>query len=109
MSKPRLIRRYKVGEITYPADHALERMATDEELRVVWRVPARWSYLVRDPTGAVAATGDFATQEACEDDASAAVGELVWEYDAMELGQGPWRLLLWPPDRREGVGGREGG
>ena len=68
MSKPRLIllRRFdEDGDIIEASDVAIARMATDAEIEAVWRVPGRWSYVVRDPTGAIAATGADDTQEAC--------------------------------------------
>lgn len=76
-------------------------MATDDEIEAVWRIPERWSYVVRDPTGAIAAMGEDATQEACLhhglDQAVQYALERSWPKREGYLEEG-YRFLLWPPE-----------
>jgi hypothetical protein len=62
-----LLRRHEDGDTIEAGDLAVERMATDAEIKAVWQDPARarWSYVIRDHNGCIAASGADDTQEAC--------------------------------------------
>ena len=98
MSKLTLLRRIAEGEDIEAADQAIERMATDDEIKATYRDPARWSYVVRDPTGAIVGEAAFDTQEACLHDALDAVAVAMSEDFLDKLATYGWRFLLWPPE-----------
>lgn len=97
-----LLRHRGEGDISEPADIALGRIATDDELEALYRVPGRWSFLIRDPSRAIAGKGDGDTQLECLDAVPSLATQsnfrpstidspvMCWEKD--------WRLLLWPPE-----------
>ena len=106
--KPRLtlLRPYIEGE-EIRADEAateaaIERMASDDELKAAYRQPDRWSYVVRDPTGAVPIKWGADTQEACLNKVIDQVADHVFDECLLggEVWLKGWRFLLWPPDKR---------
>jgi hypothetical protein len=106
-NKLTLLRRYEPGEIIGPAGVAIERMATDEEVKEAYRKPGRWSYVIRDPSGEIAGSGDDDTQQACLVAALNNVARVAveitnaadWPYHPIyPFDDDSWRFLLWPPE-----------
>jgi hypothetical protein len=78
--------------------------ATDQEIEAAIRSPRYWSYVVRFPSGAVAAWGRGRSRQTCERNAVISAGttamELCFEDDSWALGR--WRFVLWPPGNEIG-------
>jgi len=100
-AKLTLLRHYAEGEDIEAADVAIERMATEDELKAVWRDPARWSFVCPRSYGAIAGDGAYDTLQECLDHALDSCALVTWG-EVISEGQGHPRprlaLLLWPPD-----------
>jgi hypothetical protein len=105
-AKLTLLRRHVEGRMIEPVDIAVERMATDDEIKALYRNPKRWSYVVRRPDGSVGPWGEDDTQQACLDIAVEHVARSSAEaftfdenrHETWGRGDRKWDFLLWPPD-----------
>ena len=86
------------GETVTDADL---RAITDAHAEALLRDPTRWSYILRDPTGAICCWGQGPRKE-CED--RAIENAELWALEAWPASGAwhirTWRLVLWPPTRR---------
>jgi hypothetical protein len=101
--QPKCLRRYADGETIGETERTIERKATDDEIMKVWRVPSRWSYVVRDPSGAISCMGDDDTQATCLNHGTDQVVQYAIERswpDCEGWEEEGYRFLLWPPERR---------
>lgn len=102
--KPRLtlLRHYEEGETIDAGAEAIARMSTDAEVEAAYRQPGRWSYVVRDPDGAIPISGEEDTQQACLNRALDQVVDHASEACTFgeEITLVGWRFLLWPPEKR---------
>jgi hypothetical protein len=73
--------------------------ATDEEIEATVRSPRYWTYIVRHPSGLVAAWGRGRSRQACERNAVKGAETAAIEFCAAEdtWSLGRWRFVLWPP------------
>jgi hypothetical protein len=107
-----ILRRLQRGEPIGNEEWEAITKATDDELAAVCRDPTQWSYMVRDPTGTLVATGKAKTRRECERwairyaeehvyehhwtiiDTGAPPFDFVWNWKLL----GKWRFILWPPE-----------
>ena len=96
-------------------DESFFRAITDEEAEEQLRDPKRWSYIVRDPTGAVCCWGRGRSRKACEKAAianaeihaierwAAAGAEEVEPWPECKCWRSDgWRFVIWPPSEKPG-------
>ena len=90
------------GETVTDADL---RAITDAHAEALLRNSTRWSYILRDPTGAICCWGQ-GTRKECED--RAIDNAELWALEAWPASGmwhiRTWRLVLWPPTGRVGRG-----
>jgi hypothetical protein len=83
------------------------RAITDDQAEALLRDATCWSYILREPTGAICCWGQGARKE-CED--SAIDNAVLWALEAWPVSgmwhMRTWRFALWSPTGSSGRGQR---